>query len=414
MVKKSTIAGVVLIFGLVSGAMAVNGINIDWGGQMISIPAGTANGTLYDFDSGFTMVSQLDPAVYGELLLTPTWLISFQGKLENMEDQQLNLTFRIFDAKTGGSKLWEDTYSVQTDGNGIFNVLLGSGTEKLTSVDFRKPVWLEVRVGTATLSPRQSLTSAPSALVARSVYGAYSSVPAIVYADNQAPAQGVGVMGKGASAGGSFQSTNGYGVFAKTDATDRGAVYGEGGYAGLAGNTVSESGSYGVRGSAPGTSTGVFGTSYHGAGVEGYATGSGGIGVKGAVGSNAGTGVWASSNPAADALYIGPGKFKIDSDRLTAFVGEGRFEINKISGTINLTPRLYQSNNIIVEDSYVTSNSMIFLTVKVISGAPAYAYVTDQKGGEFRLNLSRNLSGSDQLEVNFLITERPFVFAPIF
>ena len=61
-------------------------------------------------------------------------LISYQGRLTDASGTPItgnrNMTFRIYDAKTGGSKVWEDTYSVTID-EGIFDVLLGGGSQVL-------------------------------------------------------------------------------------------------------------------------------------------------------------------------------------------------------------------------------------------------------------------------------------------
>ena len=88
-------------------------------------------------------------------------LISYQGRLTSSDSTPItgnrNITFRIYDAKTGGSKLWEDTYSVTVD-EGIFEVLLGSGSQALDR-PFDKPYYLEIVVDGEKMDKRQELAS---------------------------------------------------------------------------------------------------------------------------------------------------------------------------------------------------------------------------------------------------------------
>ncbi|MEO0116994.1 MAG: hypothetical protein ABIK97_05600, partial [candidate division WOR-3 bacterium] len=57
-------------------------------------------------------------------------LINYQGKLTNAAGQPqqgtFNMVFSIYDTETGGSALWEESQTVTTDAQGLFNVLLGS------------------------------------------------------------------------------------------------------------------------------------------------------------------------------------------------------------------------------------------------------------------------------------------------
>lgn len=59
-------------------------------------------------------------------------LINYQGELADsggtpVPDGSYTMIFRIFDAAVAGTPLWEESQSVAT-ANGIYNVLLGSGT----------------------------------------------------------------------------------------------------------------------------------------------------------------------------------------------------------------------------------------------------------------------------------------------
>ncbi len=107
----------------------------------------------------------------------PCWgaapnLINYQGTLTNAAGDPLNYTnfsmkFRIYDAQTAGTLLWQETQSVEVIG-GIYNVLLGAGTTNVGAFNpslFSGTVrWLEVVAGTETLSPRQRITSVAYAL----------------------------------------------------------------------------------------------------------------------------------------------------------------------------------------------------------------------------------------------------------
>jgi hypothetical protein len=93
-------------------------------------------------------------------------LINYQGRLTDTQGQPLNgsydLTFRIYDSETTGTLLWEETQAGVVIQKGIFSILLGS----ITNLDlaFDKPYFLEIKVGTEVMSPRQRITSAAYAL----------------------------------------------------------------------------------------------------------------------------------------------------------------------------------------------------------------------------------------------------------
>ena len=95
-------------------------------------------------------------------------LIRYQGQVADSQDVPLEgpyaLTFRLYDAETQGTKVWEETQSNITITNGYFTVLLGQVTP-LTTVDWSKPLWLSTQVGAESeLSPRQPITSVPLAI----------------------------------------------------------------------------------------------------------------------------------------------------------------------------------------------------------------------------------------------------------
>ena len=99
--------------------------------------------------------------------------MNYQGRLTdaagNAIDGTRNMTFRLYNAVSGGTKVWEETQSGVQVSAGLFNVALGSVTP-LNEADFHQALWLEVVVDSEVL-PRQALYGAPYA---------YSLVPGAV------------------------------------------------------------------------------------------------------------------------------------------------------------------------------------------------------------------------------------------
>jgi len=93
-------------------------------------------------------------------------LINYQGRLTDSSGTPLNgtydLTFRIYDAEAAGNLLWQETHLGALIQKGIFGILLGS----VTSLDlpFDKQYYLEIKVGSEVMSPRQRITSAGYAI----------------------------------------------------------------------------------------------------------------------------------------------------------------------------------------------------------------------------------------------------------
>lgn len=133
-------------------------------------------------------LSQFKKAYLPGLLLVLTWvsftvelhanpiLINYQGLLQDPTGTPLpgtyDMTFRLYVQQTGGNYDWQETHSglnaVTVDAEGVFQVILnstGSAAGNLaTLVHDSATLWLEITVGTETLSPRQQLTSAAYAL----------------------------------------------------------------------------------------------------------------------------------------------------------------------------------------------------------------------------------------------------------
>jgi hypothetical protein len=97
-------------------------------------------------------------------------MVTYQGLLTDdtgspVADGNYGLTFRLYDAATGGTQLWSETHPSVTVQNGLFKVHLGSVS--ILSLDFDAPYWLEVQVGGgAAQVPRVQLSSAPYSFMA--------------------------------------------------------------------------------------------------------------------------------------------------------------------------------------------------------------------------------------------------------
>lgn len=100
--------------------------------------------------------------------LTPT--LSIQGILKKsngvaVEDGTYPMTFRLYEFETGGPILWSEPQSAVEVSNGIYSTILPF--DKINyplNVAFDKLYYLGIFVGSAELTPRILLTSAPYAL----------------------------------------------------------------------------------------------------------------------------------------------------------------------------------------------------------------------------------------------------------
>ncbi|HVP57848.1 MAG TPA: hypothetical protein VMU02_07095 [bacterium] len=92
--------------------------------------------------------------------------INYQGRLTNSATGlpligSHSLTFRIFDAASGGTLLWSETKTETADSAGVFATVLGSVNP--VSIALGASCWLEVAVDGETLSPRREMVSVPYA-----------------------------------------------------------------------------------------------------------------------------------------------------------------------------------------------------------------------------------------------------------
>ncbi|NQT82995.1 tail fiber domain-containing protein, partial [bacterium] len=112
-------------------------------------------------------------------------LINYQAELRDprtgdvVADGSYDMLIRIYDVESGGSALWQGTYTAANGNpvevaNGIFSVILGSGTgNALAASVFSGPDrWLEMQVGAEMLSPRQRITAVPYSMVSESAQDA--------------------------------------------------------------------------------------------------------------------------------------------------------------------------------------------------------------------------------------------------
>ncbi|MFK7934616.1 MAG: tail fiber domain-containing protein [Saprospiraceae bacterium] len=114
------------------------------------------------------LVSLLMSDLYAQV--TPK--VSIQGILKSgdgaaVDDGSYGVTFKLYDAETGGALKWTEDATVDSRG-GIYSHLLGSVTE-LTGAVFGTTVFLEVTVDGSTLTPRTELTYSPYTLSAASI-----------------------------------------------------------------------------------------------------------------------------------------------------------------------------------------------------------------------------------------------------
>jgi hypothetical protein len=99
--------------------------------------------------------------------------MNYQGLLTDasgspVADGNYSLTFRIYDAASGGTQLWTESQSSVAVSGGLFKARLGSVTP--LTVDFDDAYWLEIQVGAESPQvPRIELTSTPYTFMAMDI-----------------------------------------------------------------------------------------------------------------------------------------------------------------------------------------------------------------------------------------------------
>ncbi len=109
-----------------------------------------------------------------------THLLNYQGVVTDgsgdiVADGTYNMTFRIYDAPSGGTLLWEETTSVAVS-KGIFGCTLGTVNSLALPFDDNYYIALSIEGG-AELSPRRILTSVPYAYSAENLWGSTNIFP---------------------------------------------------------------------------------------------------------------------------------------------------------------------------------------------------------------------------------------------
>ncbi len=156
---------------------------------------------------GSTILAALPAALLGLLpggppvlaQSAPPDLLTYQGTLADSAGTPLTgnfaMAFRFFDAGVGGTLLLTDTHAAVGATEGLYTVLLGSGTitagaEAALSGVFRNraAVFLEVEISGQTLSPRVRITAQGYALNAGSLEGR----PASDFIDGTSASQTIG------------------------------------------------------------------------------------------------------------------------------------------------------------------------------------------------------------------------------
>ena len=99
--------------------------------------------------------------------------INFQGRLEESgkpAEGAKNFIFGIYGAPAGGSAEWTSQAASVAVANGVFSVVLETGTPaNLSTATFSGARYVEITVDGVPLSPRQEMVSAPYALVAQAL-----------------------------------------------------------------------------------------------------------------------------------------------------------------------------------------------------------------------------------------------------
>ncbi|MBV8757792.1 MAG: hypothetical protein JO257_10965 [Deltaproteobacteria bacterium] len=128
--------------------------------------------------------------------------MTFAGRLSTsagpVSGAQL-ITFKVFDGLTGGTPVWNDTISVTAD-NGLVFATLGTVGNPLDATVFGGSTeYLEITIGSETLTPRLPLSSVPYAISASTADKLGTITPAKVV---QSITAGAGLAGGGSPSNG--------------------------------------------------------------------------------------------------------------------------------------------------------------------------------------------------------------------
>jgi len=109
-------------------------------------------------------------------------LLGYQGRLLRADGTSATgtatVTFGLFEAATGGTPLWTESQTLGLS-DGYYATFLGLATPAPDALPDGGARWLDVRVGSEPLSPRQQLGAVPYALAARSLAGGPADVSSL-------------------------------------------------------------------------------------------------------------------------------------------------------------------------------------------------------------------------------------------
>jgi len=129
------------------------------------------------------LLSLLSFFVFTSVGMTAPDSVNYQGRLVDKTTGAaltgiVSLAFSVFDDATAGTLLWSETQSATLDSNGVFQVVLGSGSTTYGSFDadlfIDDDCWLEIVVAGETMNSRQKFASVPFALQAEEAINASS------------------------------------------------------------------------------------------------------------------------------------------------------------------------------------------------------------------------------------------------
>ncbi len=214
------------------------------------------------------MRSQLKlwPAIHGLLLALALMgstvyaavphLVRYQGQAVDSQGVPLQgpytLTFRLYDADTAGTIVWQEQQANVPLNKGHFSVLLGQVTA--LNVDWSQSLWLSIQVGTdPELLPRQRITSVPLAIRSEVAEGLVTQITTSTITDdaNKLVPSGAVILWTGASCPAGYTRLVTYDDFFLTGSSTAGVTggsnthaHGAGSYAGP--SHIHGAGSYAV------------------------------------------------------------------------------------------------------------------------------------------------------------------------
>ncbi len=118
----------------------------------------------------FACILALPSLLEAEVKIPQT--MSYQGIIKDssgtlVDDGTYGVTFKLYDAITGGNNVWSEQHSVSIR-NGIMSVVLGSVSP--LNITFDRQYWLGIAIGeNAEMTPRLQLTATPYSLTALSI-----------------------------------------------------------------------------------------------------------------------------------------------------------------------------------------------------------------------------------------------------